>query len=154
MVDNIARSGSERFEAYAEKIDANAQAYKARLSALKEELSVQLAPVQGKQTVVFHEAFTYFAHAHGLEVLAVINHENENGLSPAQLSIIIHYVEEAGDPPLFAEDISPTSAAYTVSVETGAKTHAFDPITTGDHVLTAYEDKMRENAKVVLSAFE
>ena len=154
MVDTIAAWGCKQFAEHAEKIKANAEAYKERLSLLNTEISAQLMPLSGKQAITFHEAFAYFAAAYGIEVLASVNHESENGMSPAQIALVIRYVKSAGTPPLFADVTSSTSAAHTVAAETGAKIYAFDPIVSGDKVLTAYEDAMRANAQAVLEAFK
>ena len=154
MANAIADSGYKQFPEHAEKIAANANAYTDRLLALKDELAVQLAEVHGKQAITFHEGFAYFAEAYGIEVLATIEHESENGLQPAQLSTIIRSVEDAGAPPVFHDVNSASSAADTVAKETGSQVFDFDPIVSGEYSLTAYEDAMQMNASQVLAAFE
>ena len=154
MVDTIAARGCAQFSEYAEKISTNTTAYKDRLYALKDELASQLAFIRGKQVITFHEGFAYFAEAYGIEVMATIEHESENGLQPARLSQIIYYVESAGSPPVFHDVDSTSSAADTVAMETGSKVFTFDPIVSGEYTLTAYEDAMRMNAAQVLAAFE
>lgn len=154
MVDAIAGSGCVQFPEHAEQISANATAYKERLTALKADLDAQLAGVQGKQAISFHEGFAYLAAAYGIEVLATVEHESENGLQPAQLASIIRYVATVGAPPIFHDVNSASAAADTVAKETGSAVYAFDPIVTGDATLTAYEDGMRRNAEIILEAFQ
>lgn len=154
IVTAIANGGCTSFPEYAEHILNNASVYRERLTALKDELAGQLAPMSGKQVITFHEGFLYFAQAYDIKVLALVEHETENGLQPAQIAQVIRQVEEAGVLPLFTDVNSSSSAAATVAKETGADVYAFDPIVTGEYNLTAYEDAMRRNAAALLDALE
>jgi zinc transport system substrate-binding protein len=51
---------------------ANADTAKARIAALNGALEVQLAPLQGKPFVVFHDAYNYFTGHYGLTVAGSI----------------------------------------------------------------------------------
>jgi zinc transport system substrate-binding protein len=51
---------------------ANADTAKARIAALNGALEVQLAPLQGKPFVVFHDAYNYFTGHYGLTVAGTI----------------------------------------------------------------------------------
>lgn len=154
IVKAIGESGCAHFPAYAEQIQANADTYLARLTLLKEELSASLAHVRGRQTITFHEGFSYFAQAYGIEVLSTIFHDTENGLHPAQIAQVIRYVEQTEVSALFSDVNGASSAADAVAKETGSQVYAFNPIVSGEISLTAYEDGMRMNAKQVQAAFE
>lgn len=154
IVETIAAAGAVQFPQFADKIHDNAAAYKVRLQALKEEMSLQLASVVGEKIVTFHEAFPYFANAYGLEIVAVITQEHDEALSPAQITQVIRVVREHDTPPLFTEPQYASTAAQTIAMETGAKVYELDPIVTGNETLTAYEDGMRKNAQTILDAFE
>ncbi len=111
--------------------------------------------MQNRQIITFHAAFPYFARAYGLEVVAVVNHEPGDALSPAQLAELVRTVRELGQPPLFTEPQYDDMAAQTLARETGAPVYTLDPVVTGpetDVPLTLYEDTMRENLNTLLQA--
>ena len=127
----------------------------ARLTTLDAELSAVLANVPNKDIITFHEAFPYFAEAYGLHVAAVVNRDPDDALSPRALAELCKTVTSLGTPPLFTEPQYEDVAAQTISRETGASIHTLDPIVTGpekDIPLTYYEDVMRQNLAVLLSA--
>lgn len=154
IVNTIASVGAAQFPQQAEKILDNADAYIVRLTALKEELALQLSEMAGKKIVTFHEAFPYFAAAYGIEIAAVITQEHDEALSPSQIASVIRIIKENGVPPLFTEPQYASSAAQTIALETGAAIYELDPIVTGNAGLTAYEDGMRKNAQTILEAFQ
>jgi len=153
IVKTIAEGAGTLFPEKAEQLNANAEAYIARLEALDAEIREQLLPVAGGKIVTFHEAFPYFARAYGLEIAAVISEEHEDTLSPAQLTAVIETVREAGNPPLFTEPQYSDAAAFAVAAETGAQIYELDPLASGEISPDAYEQGMRRNARAILNAF-
>lgn len=154
IVDTIEESAKQQFPSVSPQIEENARAYKDRLSALKTEFDQQLQHFDGEKIITFHEAFPYFAHAYGLEIVAVIAQEHDEALSPSQIASVIKIVEENNLPPLFTEPQYASSAAQTIAAETGAKLFELDPIVTGEPSLFAYEDGMRKNLNTLLEAFQ
>lgn len=152
MVNNLREGLTALLPDHAEKINENAQAYIARLTALDQELRDAIALLPNRQIVTFHEAFPYFAQAYGLEVAAVIALEPDEPVSPRMLQQVIHTVKAAGNPPLFSEPQYENAALRTVAQETGAPVYELDPLVTGDGSLTAYEDTMRKNLTVLEEA--
>lgn len=152
MVENMAAGLSALLPASADQIARNAQAYIARLRAVDEELSQALATLPRREIVTFHEAFPYFARAYDLQVVAVIALEPDEPISPKMLSQVVKQVKAAGNPPLFTEPQYESAALRAVSQETGAPVYALDPLVTGEAALTAYEDAMRQNLAVLLTA--
>ncbi|MGN0753814.1 MAG: metal ABC transporter substrate-binding protein [Aristaeellaceae bacterium] len=155
MVNNLAEGLIAAMPEHAEAIDANRSAYVLRLTALDEELRAALADVPHKDVITFHEAFPYFANAYGLNVVAVVNREPDDALSPRALAELCKTVAGLGAPPLFVEPQYEDMAAQTISRETGAPLYMLDPIVTGPETaipLTLYEDVMRQNLAVLLEA--
>lgn len=155
MVENLQKGLSAVFPEYQNLIAENAQNYLARLSALDTELTSGLQHLPHKDIITFHEAFPYFANAYGLHVAAVVTHEPGEALSPAELAALVTTVKNLGNPPLFTEPQYPDLAAKTLAAETGAFLYSLDPLVTGpmeDGVLTAYEDGMRKNMQVLITA--
>lgn len=155
MVSNLADGLMVACPDAAETIAANRDAYLARLAALDDEITAALADLPHKDIITFHEAFPYFANAYGLNVAAVVNREPRDALSPAALAALVKLVKELGVPPLFTEPQYEDIAAQTLARETGAKVYTLDPAVTGpetDVPLTYYEDVMRANVQVLLTA--
>ena len=152
MVRNLRDGLSALLPDQKDRIAENAEAYIAKLSALDEELRAAVEPLPRKQIVTFHEAFPYFARAYGLEVAAVVALEPDEPISPRMLKQVIEKVRAAGNPPLFSEPQYENTALRTVAQETGATVYELDPLVTGDGAKTAYEDVMRKNLKVLLTA--
>ena len=157
MVRNLADGLIARFPQHEAAICANRDAYIARLLALDAELTDALASLPHTDVITFHEAFPYFANAYGLHVAAVLNREPEDALSPRTLASLCLTVRELGNPPLFIEPQYEDAAAQTVSRETGAPVFVLDPIVTGpagEIPLTWYEDVMRQNLAILLTALQ
>jgi len=155
MVRNLAEGLMAACPEQAEAITANRDAYLARLAALDEEITAALADVPSRDIITFHEAFPYFAKAYGLNVAAVVNREPSDSLSPAKLAELVKLVRSLGVPPLFVEPQYEDMAAQTLARETGATLYTLDPAVTGpekDVPLTYYEDVMRANVQVLLTA--
>ena len=154
MVANLADGLIAALPQHEAAITANRDAYTARLTALDAELTAAMANLPHKDIITFHEAFPYFASAYGLNVAAVINRDPDDALSPRQLAELCKSVKALGAPPLFVEPQYEDMAATTISRETGAPLFTLDPIVTGpaDAPLTYYEDIMRQNLSVLLSA--
>ncbi len=155
MVNNLAAGLMAALPAQAERIAANRDQYVARLNALDTELREGLADVKQRDIVTFHEAFPYFARAYGLNVAAVVNREPGDSLSPAALAELVRVVRDLGVPPLFVEPQYEDLAAQTLARETGAAVYTLDPVVTGpdgEIPLSYYEDRMRENLRVLQTA--
>lgn len=155
MVRNLAQGLMAACPDKAEAIAANRDAYLTRLAALDEEITAALAELPRKDIVTFHEAFPYFANAYGLNVAAVVNREPSDSLSPARLAELVKLVRSLEVPPLFVEPQYEDMAAQTLARETGAKLYTLDPAVTGPEQnvpLTYYEDVMRANVQVLLTA--
>ncbi len=152
MAENMGEALAALLPGQADKIKANAAEYAAALRALDEEIKQTLDALAARDIVTFHEAFPYFAEAYGLNVVAVVTVEADEALSPRRLAEVIDLVRAAGNPPLFTEPQYAPDAAVAIHNETGAPIYALDPLVTGEGDRTAYQDVMRENARVLLEA--
>lgn len=150
IADGLAAADGEHADAYQQ----NAAAYKARIQALHEELSAQLAPYAGSAIITFHEAFAYFADAYGLEVAGVIANDAGEEPSTRQIAATCDLVKAKQVKALFVEPQYPTKSAETIARETGAKVFTLDPVVSGDGSPESYENAMRENARVLTEALK
>ena len=152
QVENIAQGLAEADPANAALYAANAQAYAQRLERLDAELREQLAPLAGREIVTFHEAFSYFARAYGLNIACTIEHEPGEQPGTRELADTCDLVRERGLNALFVEPQYPQNAAETIARETGAHIYVLDPGVSGDGELDSYERVMRQNAATLLEA--
>ncbi len=148
IADGLAAADSEHAQAYQQ----NAQAYIARLAALDSELAQQLAPLAGSEIITFHEAFTYFASAYGLQIAGVISQDSGEEPSTREIAKTCDLVLDLGVKALFVEPQYPTKSADTIARETGASVWTLDPVVSGDGSMESYESIMRENARVLTEA--
>lgn len=151
---NIAAALKEILPAQSEKITKNTENYINMLNSLDSELAQQLADLPHRDIVTFHEAFSYFAKAYDLHVVAVLALEPDENLTPQMLSILVQKVRESGLPPLFTEPQYDDRAAKAVAQETGAAIYELDPVVTGDGAMDAYETVMRKNAQTLILALD
>lgn len=154
MVKNMEQQLSALLPQHAQQLSQNASEYIARLEELNAYIADSLMATSSRQLVTFHDSFPYFAKAYGLEIVAVVSLEPEEPLSPRMLTEVIRTVEEAGNPPLFAEPQYKNAALEAISRETGAPVYMLDPLVTGDGSVTAYEDVMLQNLNTLLEALE
>jgi len=128
---------------------ANADAYVKRLEDLRNELRESMYQHTEVKMVTSHDAFPYFAEDFGFEIISVI--EREEGTSPTskEMQEIINLVKDNEIKAIFIEKDDSSKIADTIGNESGAKVFELDTITSGDGSFADYEDRMRENIKVI-----
>lgn len=154
QVQNIADALEEFDPDHAERYRANADAYIARLDALRRRMSEGLDGVKNRNIVTLHEAFPYFAREFGLRVVAVIEREPGSEPSARELAQTIDIVRQTGAPALFAEPQYPAKAIDTIAAETGAKVYTLDPAVTGPMEPGAYLGIMETNLETLMAALK
>jgi zinc/manganese transport system substrate-binding protein len=160
MVENI-RDGlksadPDRAAAY----DANAEAKIADLQALDAWVREQVAtiPEDRRKLVTSHDTLGYFADAYGFEVVgtALGSLSTEVGdPSARQIAELIHQIQEAGVPAIFAENVSNPALMESIAAEAGvtlAPSLYSDslgvPGTPGD----TYDGMIRSNVEAIVQA--
>ena len=155
MAENLAKAMEAQFPDRQEKIEDNRKALQARLLALDQELREGLSGLPRKEIITFHEAFPYFARAYGLDIVAVVNREPGETLTPAQLAQLAEAIIALDAPPLFVEPQYEDLSARTLAAETGAAIYTLDPVVTGpeeDVPPDYYETVMRRNMETLREA--
>jgi len=155
MAENLAKAMEAQFPDRQEKIEDNRKALQARLLALDQELREGLSGLPRKGIITFHEAFPYFARAYGLDIVAVVNREPGETLTPAQLAQLAEAIVALDAPPLFVEPQYEDLSARTLAAETGAAIYTLDPVVTGpeeDVPQDYYETVMRRNMETLREA--
>ncbi len=152
QTENIAEGLIESDPGNEEKYKQNCEEYILKLKNLKNDITLKLKDVRGKSIITFHEAFPYFANEFGLNIPDVINHDPENEPSAKQISKTINIMKENNINSLFIEPQYKSTAAETISKETGAKIYTLDPAVTGENSKDAYIEIMTKNAETLKEA--
>lgn len=160
MVENI-RDGlktadPDRASAY----DANAKAKIADLQALDAWVREQVAtlPEERRKLVTSHDTFGYFADTYGFQIIgtALGSLSTEAGdPSARQIAQLVHQIQEAGVPAIFAENVANPDLMEAIAAEAGvalAPSLYSDalgaPGTPGD----TYDGMMRSNVATIVQA--
>ena len=155
MAENLAAGLIRLIPADEEVITANLQDYRSRLESLDQQLRSGLENLPRRDIVTFHEAFPYFAAAYDLHVVAVVNKEPGEVLTPSQMAVLVREIIRLGNPPLFVEPQYTDLSAQTLSRETGSSVWSLDPMVTGpeeDVPLDYYETVMLQNMNTLIEA--
>ena len=137
MAQNICEGLCERFPQYADTFRANLPALLSQLGAVQEYGETQLSGLSCRELITFHDGFSYFADAFGLEILEAVEEESGSEASAADLIHLITLVEKNRLPAIFTEANGSTSAAQIISAETGAAVFTLDMAMAGDDYFTA-----------------
>lgn len=100
----------------------------AELDALIEETDAELAPLEGRGFVVFHDAYHNFEHRFGIEAAGAIAVSDAAPPSPARVAEIRAAVERMDAACVFAEPQFEPGLVATVTGGTGARTGVLDPL--------------------------
>jgi manganese/iron transport system substrate-binding protein len=153
-VDNIAKALSSVDPDNAATYAANAEAYKAELSAAIGPLRDQIAalPEDRRWLVSCEGAFSYLARDLGLQELYLwpINADQQG--SPRQVQAVIDGVREHQIPAVFCESTVSSDPAEQVARETGAAFGGIlyvDSLSAGDGPVPTYLDLLRVTTETI-----
>ncbi len=122
LAETLARLDPAHADAYRDR----AARLAARIRALHDELSRELAPLRGKTFLVYHPAWGYFARRYGLHQLAV---EHEGKAPPARsLARLIERARQLGIDTLIVQPQHHNATARAVARALGARIVEVDPL--------------------------
>lgn len=107
---------------------SNGEKLQQRLDALQLELAEKLAPVADVPYMVFHDAFQYFEHAFGLNVVGSVTLNPERSPGIRRILEIRNRIKQLGARCVFSEPQFEPRLIATVIEDTGAATGTLDPI--------------------------
>lgn len=157
QAENIAAGLAAVDPAHADTYAANCAAYLEKLRLLQEETAAALAPCAGKSIVTFHEAFDYYAAEFGLNVAAVVQHDEGSAPSAREIAETIAIIREQNVTALFAEPQYSDDSVDVIARETGLTVFELDPAVTGEAIADDYDAYlriMRQNLAVLLEALQ
>ena len=127
MTMAIAAALSQRRPESADRFATNAADLAARIDALQNELALDLAPVQPRPFVVFHDAIQYFEARFGLNAVGSITLSPDVQPSARRLSDVRAKVHALSAACVFGEPNLPPRAIAAVTEGTSARTGVLDP---------------------------
>ncbi|MDQ0472141.1 metal ABC transporter substrate-binding protein [Labrys wisconsinensis] len=153
-VDNIRDAFAKHDPKNAETYKANAEAYKAAITAVVDPIKAELAkvPEQKRWLVSSEGAFSYLARDFGLKELYLwpINADQQG--TPQQVRKVIDAVRANGITVVFSESTISSAAAEQVARETGADYGGVlyvDSLTEADGPVPTYIDLLRVTAETI-----
>ena len=126
MAQTIAGGLAELYPEDAARLRENAADYAREMDELQAYGEQQLSSLSCRQLVTFHDGFSYFADAFGLEIAAAMEVEAGSEPSAKELEEIVQVVRENAIPAVFSETNGTQDAAQLVARETGADVFVLD----------------------------
>ena len=149
-VTNILNALAQADPARAAGYASNALRYAARLEALDASLGEALAPLRGAPLVTYHDAFPYFARRYGLRIAGVIEPSPEVEPSLKYLAALYGSIREDRVQAIFTEPMERSRLAEQIGSDLRLPVASLDTLETGSMDPGAYEEGMRNNARVLL----
>ncbi|MFZ7129412.1 zinc ABC transporter substrate-binding protein ZnuA [Avibacterium avium] len=132
VAEAVADKLTQQFPAKKALIEKNLAEFNRSLNAQNEKIKQQLAPVQKKGFYVFHDAYTYFNEAYGLNQVGAFTINPLVAPGAKKLAHIKEEIEEHKVGCLFAEPQFTPKVIETLHKSTGVKVGRLDPM--GDAV--------------------
>jgi zinc transport system substrate-binding protein len=108
--------------------EANATAAAARISALTDQISADLAPLADLRFVVFHDAYQYFEHRFGLTATAAISLSDASDPSASRVAEVRRAVSELDVTCVAAEPQFNPALVRTVAEGSAVTATVLDPV--------------------------
>ena len=137
----------------AEQFSENTEAYLAKLSSLKEQADAVKPLTEGKNIVIFHEAYEYVAEEFGMQVSYVMDLDEERQVSAGEVADVVRTVTDGGVRVILAEELYGKDMGDTVESETDAKICYLDTLVRGDYDADSYLNAMQQNITLLKEAF-
>lgn len=135
-----------------EKYEENTREYIAKLEKLEKDIAENMAGLNNKNIVTFHNTLEYFAKDYELNVVGVI--ENEHGKTPSagEIATLIEIIKNNNVKSIFVEPEYSLKLVDTIAKETGAKVYMLNPVTSGKNNKDEYINIMSQNLRVLKEA--
>lgn len=148
MAHNIAAELATLYPEYQEVFLHNMGLLSQKLDDLQEYGTSQLADLESRDMITFHDGFAYFAESFGLHILEAIEEESGSEASAAEIIHLVELVEEYDLPAVFIEKNGSDACASVISAETGAEIYMLDMAMAGD----SYFDAIYHNIDTIKEA--
>ena len=147
---------------HAGDFERRADAYRAELEALDQEISDRLSTIRSEQRVLVtaHDAFSYFGRAYGLEVRGLLGVSTASEAGAADVKELAGFIVEREIPAVFVEtSVSPRTiealreavAARGFDVAKGGSLYS-DALGSPDGPAATYAGTVRANVETIVAA--
>lgn len=153
MVNKIEKAFSGLDPQNAALYKGNADAYRAELFRLDEEIKKAVSAFKVKSFVSFHAAWDYFAARYGLVCEGVVEEAPGREPTPRRLKSLIRSIKDKGIKAVFAESQFNPRPAEVLAREAGVKVIVLDPVG-GPPGRDSYPKLMRYNLSKMKEAFQ
>ncbi|MEW6874787.1 metal ABC transporter substrate-binding protein [Trueperella pyogenes] len=151
--DEIAHQLTHLDKAHKDTYEANAQAVKAEIKGLVDELAnVNVKQCRTDSFLVSHKAFAYLALESGLHQIGIAGFDPEIEPSPARIREIQELVKEHKIDTVFATSDGEMKTAKAIGQEADLKVEILDPAATQRDPKMDYVDVMKHNIKLLRSS--
>ncbi|WP_276351993.1 metal ABC transporter substrate-binding protein [Cohnella caldifontis] len=128
MAGNVKEAFVQADPAHSKAYESRYEALKNRLSELDAEFGKELAPYQGRDIVVSHQAFGYLCRDYGLKQVAVMGLSAEAEPRAQDLVDVIRFIKENGIKTIFFEELVSNKLTETIAGETDARMLELNPL--------------------------
>ncbi len=132
MAENICNGLIAQYPAHRDTFQHNLQTLKTDLQALLAYGKAELSGLSCRKLITFHDGFSYFAQAFGLEILSAVEEESGAEASAKELITLIKLVQAHQLPAVFIEENGSASAANVIAAETGTQVFTLSMVMSGD----------------------
>ncbi|GJE74433.1 metal ABC transporter substrate-binding protein [Methylorubrum suomiense] len=151
--DALAKADPDHAADYA----ARAEAYRAQLDALENEIRTALSqiPESQRRVITTHDSFGYYAAAYGLRFLAPQGISTNSEAGPKDVARIIRQIRRDKIPAVFVESIADPRLMQQIARESGAKVGGrlfSDALSGPTSTAPTYLDMMRSNLRAFREA--
>ena len=133
--------------------EQNVAAYCEKIGDLQQEFEDLKAQFQGKNVVIFHEAYAYVVKALGMNVAGSMDLDEERQISAGEVAEILSVIDSQNVKFVFAERLYGESMGNTVEAESKARVVYLDPLTRGEYRADGYLKGMQKNLELIKEAF-
>ena len=148
MAQNICAGLCQQYPQHAAVFQQNLVNLLAEIQALNDYGQAQLATLQQREVITFHDGFAYFAAWCDLEIVKAIEEESGAEASAAELIEIIQLARQHQIQAVFIEANGSSSAANIIAAEVGAKVFTLHMAMSGE----SWFDAMYHNIDTIKEA--
>ncbi|MFH2107110.1 MAG: metal ABC transporter substrate-binding protein [Chrysiogenia bacterium] len=131
--------------------EANLAVYGKQLAALHQEIKKDLSGLKNNRMIVFHDAWSYFTAAYGLETVAVFQTSPGREPRPRDIQKLYSQVKRFGIKAVFSEPQLSTASLEPMLEDLGLELIVLDPLG-GTVANDSYARMLRRNARAILDA--